>query len=190
MAAAPADLIVPNSPADTPSSVHFAPRSAGSDADYLCATAWDGSVSVWEVSASGSAVPRAHSSHAAPALCSAWSADGTSVISGGCDHTVRLWSVASNQTLLIGTHNAPVRQVFDLSATGSHLPSVVSASWDKTIRYWDVRSASSSGVEGAAAAAPAATVNVSERVYAMDVKGVVMAVACAERNIHIFDLRQ
>lgn len=190
MASAPADLVVPSSPADTPSSVHFAPRSAGSDSDYLCATAWDGSVSVWEVSGGGSSIiPRAKSSHAAPALCSTWSADGTAVISGGCDHQVRLWSVASNQTMIIGSHAEPVRSVFDLSSAESHVPSIVSASWDRTIKYWDTRSASS-GVEGVAPAAAAISVNVSERVYAMDVKGVVMAVACAERNIHIFDLRK
>lgn len=182
MAAAPVpDIVLPNSPADTVSSLHFAPRAAGStEADYLAATAWDGSVSVYEVSTSGQCVPRAKSAHAAPVLCSAWSADGSSVISGGCDNSVRLWNVATNQMLPVGTHEAPVRAVFDLSAADTHVPQICSGSWDKTVKYWDVR----------APGPAAASVALSDRVYAMDVKGHVAAIACAERQIHIVDLRK
>ena len=182
MASAPTpDIVVPNSPADTVSSLHFAPRPATStDADYLVATAWDGSVSVYEVSANGQCLPRAKSAHAAPVLCSAWSADGSAVISGGCDNSVRLWNVATNQLLPVGTHEAPVRAVFDLSAADAHCPQICSGSWDKTVKYWDVR----------ALGPAAASVALSDRVYAMDVKGHVAAIACAERQIHIIDLRK
>jgi len=144
MASAPTavpDIIIPNSPSDTVSSLHFAPRSAGSaDVDYLCASAWDGSVSVYEVSANGVCLPRAKSTQGSPTLCSAWSADGTQVLSGSCDNNVRLWNVASNQILTVGQHAAPVRAIFDLSAADSHAPAIMSGSWDKTVKYWSVRS--------------------------------------------------
>lgn len=181
-AAAPVpDIVLPSGPADTVSSLHFAPRAAGAtEADYLCATAWDGSVSVYEINASGQCLPRAKSAHAAPVLCSAWSADGTAVISGACDNSVRLWNVSTNQMLPVGMHEAPVRAVFDLSGAEAHCPQICSGSWDKTIKYWDVR----------APGAATATVALSDRVYAMDVKGHVAAVACAERQIHVLDLRK
>jgi WD40 repeat protein len=53
----------------------------------------------------------------------------------------------------------------------------VTGSWDRTIRYWDMRTPT-----------PAATVNLPERVYSLDVKGNLMVVACAERHILIFNL--
>jgi len=177
------DLIAPNSPADAVSSLHFAPRGPGSSVDYLCASSWDCSVSVWEAGANGDCVPRAHSAHGAPVLCTAWSADASSIISGGCDNSVRLWQVATNQSMEIGKHDAPVRCVFDLSAAGTAAPSIASLSWDKSCRYWDARSA-------APGAAAALTVPLADKAYAADAQGVVLAVACAERHVQIFDLRR
>lgn len=177
------DIIAPNSPADAVSSLHFAPRGAGSSVDYLCASSWDCSVSVWEVGAGGECVPRAQSAHGAPVLCTAWSADASSIVSGGCDNSVRVWQVATNQSMEVGKHDAPVRCVFDLSAAATHAPSIASLSWDKTCRYWDARSA-------APGAAAALTVPLADKAYAADVQGVVLAVACAERHVQIFDLRK
>lgn len=54
-----ADVVVAESPSDSVSSVRWSPAVSGASSDLLCATAWDGSASVWEVSAAGECVPRA-----------------------------------------------------------------------------------------------------------------------------------
>ncbi|EKX39040.1 hypothetical protein GUITHDRAFT_114918 [Guillardia theta CCMP2712] len=57
---------------------------------------------------------------------------------------------------------------------------VVTGSWDKTLKYWDVNRVGTDAV---------ATIGLNERVYSMDVNGNLAVVACADRNIHVFDLR-
>jgi hypothetical protein len=71
------DLEVPQPPSDGISSLSFSPV-----ANHLVATSWDSQVRCWEVSASGQAVAKAATAHEQPVLCSAWSADGTTVFTG------------------------------------------------------------------------------------------------------------
>ena len=52
---------------------------------------------LWEIAANGSSAPKAAHSHEQPVLCSAWNADGTSVFSGGCDKSVKMWNLNTNQ---------------------------------------------------------------------------------------------
>lgn len=49
---------------------------------------------------------------------------------------------------------------------------VVTGSWDRTVKCWDTRTPT-----------PAATLQLPERVYAMDVKFPLMVVATAERHM-------
>jgi len=49
--------------------------------------------------ATGQAVPKAQNKdHQQPVLCTAWNQDGSQVFTGGCDKTVRLWNLATNQS--------------------------------------------------------------------------------------------
>lgn len=50
-------------------------------------------------------------------------------------------------------------------------------SWDKTLKYWDGRQAT-----------PVLTVNLPERVYALDVKHPLLVVGCADRHIQVYNL--
>lgn len=92
--------------ADGISSLNFSPR-----ANILVATSWDNNSYCWEVNAqTGQAVPKAQqNSHQAPVLCSSWNADGTGVYTGGCDKTVKLWNLATNQSQQVAAHDQPIR---------------------------------------------------------------------------------
>lgn len=63
--------------------------------------------------------PKAETKHDLP-LDSAWFSDGTKVLTGGCDRTVKLWDLGSNSQVIIGQHDGPIRHVcvLDASATG------------------------------------------------------------------------
>eukprot|EP00960_Hanusia_phi_P068080 766759-Hanusia_phi.AAC.2 len=75
---------------------------------------------------------------------------------------------------------------------------IVTGSWDKTLKYWDVwtvllhlylnKDVTFSKVNQVGNDA-VATIGLNERVYSMDVNGNIAVVACADRNIHVFDLR-
>ena len=71
------DIEITSPPTDGISSLCWSPQ-----ANHLVATSWDNQVRCWEVSGSGSSVPKAAVSHDQPVLCSAWSPDGTTVFSG------------------------------------------------------------------------------------------------------------
>ncbi|ODV95329.1 hypothetical protein PACTADRAFT_50064 [Pachysolen tannophilus NRRL Y-2460] len=127
--------------------------------------------------ANGTTQGRALYEHEAPVLSTRWSADGTKVISGGCDKAVRLYDIQSGQQQQIGIHDAPVKSVRYVEVTNSNQPVVVSGSWDKTLKYWDMRTPQ-----------PIATINLPERVYAMDSSQKLLVVGTAERHVIIIDL--
>lgn len=77
------DVEVADAPSDTISSVSFSPSSAQS---LVCATSWDNSVRVWDISPQGQARGVAAYNHEAPVLSAAWSADGSKIVSSGCDN--------------------------------------------------------------------------------------------------------
>ncbi len=56
---------------------------------------------------------------------------------------------------------------------------VATGSWDKTVKYWDLRQQQ-----------PAATVQVQERVYTMDVKDNLLVVGTADRYINVINLKE
>lgn len=56
---------------------------------------------------------------------------------------------------------------------------LVTGSWDKTIKYWDLRSPNAVG-----------SVNVTDRVYTMDIANQALVVGMADRWIEIFNLQK
>eukprot|EP00438_Fugacium_kawagutii_P021680 Skav223808 [mRNA] locus=scaffold575:699059:699775:- [translate_table: standard] len=77
--------------------------------------------------------------------------------------------------MVLGHHTAPVRFVSALE----ELSLVVSGSWDKTLCFWSPQQPS-----------PVLTVQLPERVFAMDVKFPLMVVGCADRQVLVFKLDQ
>ncbi|KAF0693813.1 hypothetical protein As57867_015196, partial [Aphanomyces stellatus] len=147
-------------------------------ANVFVAGSWDNNVRCWEVQHQGTqfqAVARAQFSHKAPVLCTAFSADGTTVFSGSCDKTAMMWQLGGNgQGQQIAQHDQPIRSIHHIAQANC----VVTGSWDKTVKYWDTRSPT-----------PQATVQLSDRCYALDVTYPLMVVATADKQIHCFDLK-
>jgi len=98
------------------------------------------------------------------------------VLSGGADKAARMYDVNTGQSSQVAAHDAPVRCVrfIDQPSTGQML---VTGSWDKTLKYWDLRQQN-----------PAATVNLQDRCYTLDVSQGLMVCGTADRYINIFNL--
>lgn len=143
-------------------------------ANFLAATSWNNSAYVWEVQPNGSTVPKAQlKDHQQPLLCSSWNQDGSQIFTGGCDKTVRLWNLATNQSQQVAQHDAPVKHCFFVPSMNM----LITGSWDKTIKFWDCRQPN-----------PVSTQTLPERIYAMDVNYPLMVVGTADRNLIIYNL--
>lgn len=171
------DVDLADPPTDTVLDLAFLPQ-----ANFLAASSWDNKVRLYEINPNGLSQGKAMYEHQAPVLSTRWTADGSQVVSGGCDNAVRLYDVASGQSAQIGAHDAPVKAVRVVACGPSKTPVVVSGSWDKTLKYWDMRTPNA-----------VATVPLLERVYAMDLCGDLLVAATAsnsptDKNITVIDL--
>ncbi|GAB0490944.1 hypothetical protein MMPV_002185 [Pyropia vietnamensis] len=186
-AAAPASLTNPNNdvmvsepPNDGISSVALSP-AALAPKNYLVAGTWDNEVRCYEIGPNGATTPVGLIKHAGPVLDVAWSPDGQTIVSASCDKTANMWSVATQQSQPVAAHGSAIKAIAYIGDLGAGSPAVVTGSWDKTVKYWDVR---------APTGQPMGTVNMSERVYAMDVRAPLMVVGTADRKLLVYDIRR
>jgi mRNA export factor len=167
------DSAAPDVFRDTVSSVAFGGNR------LLAAASWSKEVVVWDCAGGegvlGRLERRARVETDAPVLSCAFSPDARSVVTGSCDHAVRIWDLGSNKVLLLGVHSAPVRHVFFVG----ELNAVVSGGWDSTLRVFDARAPS-----------PVRVIVVPDKVYAMDVTFPLATVGCAGRSISVFALNE
>ncbi|ODQ78191.1 hypothetical protein BABINDRAFT_65513 [Babjeviella inositovora NRRL Y-12698] len=166
------DITVASPPEDSVSDLAWSPQ-----AELLAVTSWDKKVRIYEVNASGQSQGRAVYDHEAPALSCRWSPDGTKVLSGGADKAVRLFDVSTQQLSQIGAHDGAVKAVRFVECGPSNTPCAVSGSWDKTLKYWDMRQQQ-----------PITTIQLPERVYAMDASQKLLVAGLADRHIVVIDL--
>lgn len=182
------DYTVPDSPSDGISSLSFSPNS-----QFLAAGSWDKGVRCYEVavseqqrtggfqqqqqSAQIKAQLRAQIAHDQPVLCTAFTDDGSTILSGGCDGLAKMWRLGQPAGQDVGKHDAPIKGIFPVQLSGQSF--VVTGSWDKTVRFWDPRQPRE-----------VSRLSLVERCYAMDVKDQLMVVATADRKIAIYDLTQ
>lgn len=115
----------------------------------------------------------------APVLDTCFSADGSTIFSGGGDKAVRMWQISGQLPpdgvpTQIGVHDAPVKTVGFLKSTNL----VVSGGWDRKLKFWDCRSPN-----------PAGVFDMPERVYAMDVRDNLLVVATANRHVLIYNVQ-
>lgn len=173
---APNDCNVPQAGNDGISSLTWSPT-----ANFLVSSNWDSGIRCWEVAEQNGQVqanPKAQVNHEnnSPVLATAFSADGSTVFSAGCDKAVRMWQLGqtppNNIPQQIGAHDAPV-------SCCAVLPSnvIVSGGWDGKLKFWDTRSPN-----------PVGTLDMPDRVYDLDVRGNLMVVATAGRHIISYDV--
>ncbi|GJE91739.1 WD40 repeat-like protein [Phanerochaete sordida] len=164
------DIQVADAPTDSVSGLAWSPTS-----DLLAAGSWDSSVRVYQVAPNGQTRGVAAYAHAAPVLSVAWSKDGSKLFSGGCDGAGRMLDTTTGQAMQVAQHDAPIKCVRWVETPRGGL--LATGGWDKTLRYWDLRSP-----------APAAVIQLPERLYTMDVKYPWLVLGTADRHIQIYDL--
>ncbi|CAE7168575.1 GLE2 [Symbiodinium pilosum] len=86
-----------------------------------------------------------------------------------------IFQLQTQQDTELGSHSAPIRYVSTLEDQNL----IVSGSWDKTLRFWSPQQPQ-----------PVNTVQLPDRVFAMDIKFPLMVVGLADRQMLTFDLSQ
>jgi WD40 repeat protein len=71
----------------------------------------------------------------------AWNNDGTKLVSGSYDETVRIWAVGSAGTFECQSTLTGHSHVVSSVAWNNHFTKIASDSWDKTVRIWSLGSA-------------------------------------------------
>ncbi|KAG0306521.1 hypothetical protein BGZ98_002201 [Dissophora globulifera] len=163
------DLEVQQPPTDGISEIQFS-----SQADLLAVSSWDTSLRIYEIHANGSSEIKANYAHGAPVLCCAWTKDGTKVASGGADNIAKQFDIATGQSTQIAQHDAPIKEVRWVDGPN---PILATGSWDKTVKYWDTRQST-----------PISTIQLPERLYAMDSVFPILVTGTADRQITIYNL--
>ncbi|EEB17788.1 mRNA-associated protein mrnp, putative [Pediculus humanus corporis] len=167
------DFEVTSPPDDSVSSIAFSPASLPQN--FLIAGSWDNNVRCWEVEQSGKTIPKSIQSMDGPILDVCWSDDGTKVFMASCDKQVKAWDLASNQTIQVAAHDAPVKTCHWVQ--GGVYSCLMTGSWDKTLKFWDTRTPN-----------PIMTINLPERVYCVDVDYPMAVVGTAGRSIIVYQL--
>ena len=172
------DSIFPNPPADGISSIAVN-GSASTPTNMVIAGSWDNMLSMYEIQYNGgnisNIIRHQQLQHEGPVLCCDIGSDGLTTFSAGCDNNIRMWNASqpTSSAQIIGKHDQPVRAMKFLPQSNV----LVTASWDKTVRLWDCRQPNA-----------AATLQVKDRVYAMDAKDNLIVVGTADRQIHVFQM--
>lgn len=161
------ELVSP--PGDSISSLAFSPK-----ANFLAATSWDNQIRVWEVVPQNrTSVAKLQQQSDGPLLSCSWSGDGSKIYFAGCDNKAMVWDLQANKTTQVAGHSAAIKNCIWIEESNV----LATASWDKTIKYWDCRQPN-----------PAATINLPERCYSMDIRHPLAVVATAEKHIIIYNL--
>ncbi|KAL0639630.1 RNA export factor gle2 [Maublancomyces gigas] len=165
------DIELTAPPEDSVSDISFSSQS-----EHLAVASWDKKVRIYEISATGSSVGKAVYEHEGPVLSVVWSKDGSKVLSGGADKAARMFDLQSGTSTQVAVHDQPIRAVRFIQPPNA-AEMLVTGSWDKTLKYWDLRQQ-----------APAAVLQLQERVYTLDVAQSLMVVGLAEKQIEIVNL--
>ncbi|KAK9892253.1 hypothetical protein WA026_019054 [Henosepilachna vigintioctopunctata] len=167
------DFEVTQPPDDSISSLAFSPSVL--QQNFLVAGSWDNSVRCWEIEQSGKSVPKSMQSCGAPVLDVCWIDDGSKVFIAACDKTVKMWDLASNQTIQVAQHDGPVKTCHWVKAP--NYTCLMTGSWDKTLKFWDTRSPN-----------PIMSISLPERCYCADVDYPMAVVGTANRHLIIYQL--
>jgi len=168
-AVAAADYKVPNSPADGVSSLSFAPNS-----QYMISSSFDSKVRCWQIQKQGNMVQATAAAEVkaeGPVLDTDFNHDGSVCFFGGAgDNTARMWQLGQPQAQIIGRHDKPIKCI---QYVPDHNGLVITGSWDNTVKFWDTRQQQ-----------PVQSLQLQQRVYAMDVRSPLMVVATADVPAH------
>ncbi|TAQ83224.1 hypothetical protein B7494_g8456 [Chlorociboria aeruginascens] len=168
------DVALSDSPSDSVSSLTWSPKY-----NHLAVGSWDSKVYIYDVTEMATGRGISHIPFDRPVLSCDFSANGEWVVGAGADNTARVIDLAANgaPAQQVALHEAPISSVRFIVAPQSNAPLVATGSWDKKVAMWDLRSA-----------IPAAFITLPDKVYSMDVKDEMVAIATADRKINLIDL--
>jgi WD40 repeat protein len=127
---------VPGPVLQHPQSVCCVAFSPAVGSNMLASGCDDGIVRLWDVSGTKQQQPlRELHEHSSWITSVAFSPDGSQLVSGSCDNTVRLWSMASGKLLKTLTGHLGTLNSVAFHPNGKQ---VASGSNDKTVRLWTV----------------------------------------------------
>ena len=140
----------------------------------LWSTHGDGRLSLWTYA---SPVQLRQLAHGGAVYAAVMNSDGTMLVTGGADRTVRIWNAATGQQRFsMSGHTAPVHAVA-MSPDGSL---IVSSAADKTVRLWDAT--------GGRQLKQLATFPSTMYAVAFHPLGKLVAVAGSDRKVHLIDV--
>ncbi|CAI5739723.1 unnamed protein product [Hyaloperonospora brassicae] len=155
-------------PSDGVSCVRF-----GAPSQPLLVSSWDATLRVYDGVRLRTSVDME-----TPVLSCCYGQGDVEAFVGGLDGAVRQVDIQTNQKTSLGTHDAAVRHVGYSTACGL----AVSGSWDGSLKLFDVRNGRSQ--------AEVHTVNVTGKVFGMDVCSHLVVVGTSERRVAVYDVRQ
>jgi mRNA export factor len=169
------EVVFPKGPEDTISALRWSPVS-----NHLAAACWDGKVYIYDATnptSTDTIKGVAAITVGCPVFDCDFSKDGAIAVGAAADKKIHLMDLNSSQTMKLEGHTSPVRTVRFVDVPSANAPIIASGSWDKTVRYWDMRQPQ-----------PIGTLELPERVYAMDAKGSVLTAATADNQLHFVSL--
>lgn len=157
-------------PGDGVSAVEFAPS-----ANVVLSACWDSKLRLYDVTPNR----LVHAFDTKAACLDCCFVDNRTGVCGGLDRTVRVYDLGEGGApTTLGSHENGVRCV----GYSRERECVLSGGWDGAVHAWDPRSAGS-------AAARVASMNVTQKVFTMDMIHDKLVVGTAERRIICYDLR-
>lgn len=139
----------------------------------MLVSSWDSSVRLYDTS-TGALMAMHRDSHAV--LDCSFMQDANKVAAGGLSQHVVVWDLPTSSALRLGAHDAPIRCIEYHAGTQQ----VVTGSWDRSLRFWDSRQA----------VACLGAIGVGSKVFALDVRSDLIVAGCADKFVHIYDMRQ
>jgi len=104
---------------------------------------------------------------------------------GSCDGTAKCMRLQSNSEAVVAKHDKPIRIVRSYrDATNAEV--LATGSWDGTVKFWEM---SKVNPAPGAIPTPSHSIQLQERVFAMDVKFPVCVIGTADNMITVYDLR-
>mmetsp|Transcript_47252 Transcript_47252/g.119672 ORF Transcript_47252/g.119672 Transcript_47252/m.119672 type:complete len:330 (+) Transcript_47252:80-1069(+) len=164
-----AEVRLQHPPLDAISQIRFAPI-AGSG--LLLVSSWDAHVRLYDAASNRLMGMKKHNK---AILDCTFVQDTSRFLSVGLDARLVACDFQTGQEFVIGHHDAAIRCV------EFHQPTmqVFTGSWDRTLRAWDPRQAQR----------PVKHVSLGTKVFCMDTCNDKVVVGGADRNIHIYDIR-
>lgn len=152
------------SPQDTPSDLNFNPVH-----DIIGVSSWDGCIRFYSPTTFDEKFVIREDK---PILSTTFNADGSVALGAMSDGNVLVHDLQANKSFKITAHTAAVKSLKFYNNL------LISGSFDKTLKFWDLRSAG-----------PVHVVNLSERVFCMDLNRDMLGVSLAGNKVSTYDLR-